>query len=214
MHIASLDVFLRPLLWEKHPCKEACVCNPSSMFVLSPADQGSTARTLIKPRGRMRHTAQLYTRDHGSFDKRIFGCLVLSPSGRAIWDLQSIPELLKTLRDAVKAHRSLYINGKILHRDISGSNIIITDPKEADGFRGMLIDEDLAKEICSGRSGARHQTGTMEFMAIEVLQWVAHSYRHDLESFSYVLLWTCARRAWEKEFQCKSRDRPKEKSML
>lgn len=27
------------------------------------------------------------------------------------------------------------------------NNIIITDPKEADGFTGILIDEDLAKEI-------------------------------------------------------------------
>jgi serine/threonine protein kinase len=84
-----------------------------------------------------------------------------------------------------------------LHRDISENNIFITDPKEADGFTGMLIDEDLAKEIGSGRSGARHQTGTMEFMAIQVLQRVAHTYRHDLESFFYVLLWICARRTWE-----------------
>jgi serine/threonine protein kinase len=96
-----------------------------------------------------------------------------------------------------------------LHRDISENNIIITDPKEADGFTGMLIDEDLAKEIGSGRSGARHQTGTMEFMAIQVLQRVAHTYRHDLESFFYVLLWICARRAWEREFLCLAVDRPK-----
>lgn len=88
----------------------------------------------------------------------------------------SIPELLEALRDAIKAHRSLYTKGKILHRDISENNIIITDPKEADGFKGMLIDEDLAKEIGSGRGGARHQTGTMEFMAIQVLQRVAHTY--------------------------------------
>lgn len=33
-------------------------------------------------------------------------------------------------------------------------------------FTGMLIDLDLAKVIGSGRSGARHQTGIMEFMAI------------------------------------------------
>ena len=92
-----------------------------------------------------------------------FRCLVISPAGRAIWDFRSLPELLKALRDAIKAHRSLYTAGKILHRDISENNIIITDPKEADGFTGMLIDEDLAKEIGSRRSGARHQTGTMEF---------------------------------------------------
>ena len=91
---------------------------------------------------------------------------MISPAGRAIRDFRSIPELLKAFRDVIKAHRSLYIKGQILHRDISENNIIIIDPKEAGGFTGMLIDEDLAKEIGSGRSGARYQTGTMEFMAI------------------------------------------------
>lgn len=153
-------------------------------------------------------TTSLYTHDGSSFDNRIFSCLVISPAGRTIRNFRSIPELLEALRDAIKAHRSLYTKGKILHRDISENNIIITDPKEADGFTGMLIDGDLAKEIGSGRSGARHQTGTMEFMAIEVLQRVAHTYRHDLESFFYVLLWICARCTWEKEYQCKFRDRP------
>ena len=72
----------------------------------------------------------------------------------------------------------------------------------------MLIDLDLAKVIGSGQSGARPQTGTVEFMAIQVLQKVAHTNRHDLESSFYVLLWICARRAWELEFQCKLSKRP------
>ena len=120
-------------------------------------------------------TISLYIHDDSSFENRIFSCLVISPAGRAIRDFRSIPELLEALRDAIKAHMSLYTDGKILHRDISENNIIITDPKEADGFTGMLIDVDLAKEIGSGRSGARHQTGTMQFMAIQVLQGVAHT---------------------------------------
>jgi hypothetical protein len=153
-------------------------------------------------------TTSLYTHNDSSFDNRIFSCLVISPAGRAIRDFRSISELLEALRDAIKAHRSLYTKGKILHRDISENNIIITDPKKADGFTGMLIDMDLAKEIGSERSGARHQTGTMEFMAIQVLQRVAHSCRHDLESFFYVLLWICARRTWEREFLCDADDRP------
>ena len=139
----------------------------------------------------------LYDPSDGSFDNRLFCCLVISPAGRAISKFDSIEELVAALRDAIKAHKSLYIQGKILHRDISENNIIITDPEKADGFTGMLIDLDLAKEVGSGRSGARHQTGTMEFMAIQVLQRVAHTYRHDLESFFYVFLWICARRAWE-----------------
>jgi serine/threonine protein kinase len=102
----------------------------------------------------------------------------------------------------------LFLTGKILHRDISENNIIITDPKRADGFTGMLIDLDLGKQVGSGKTGARHMTGTMEFMAIEVLQNVAHTYRHDLESFFYVLLWKFGRRVWEREFLCNKEDRP------
>jgi len=137
----------------------------------------------------------LYDPCDESFNNRLFCCLAISPAGRAISKFDSISELLKALRDAIKAHRSLYLTGKILHRDISENNIIITDLEKADGFNGMLIDLDLAKEIGSKRSGARHKTGTMEFMAIQVLRQVDHTYRHDLESFFYVLLWICARRA-------------------
>lgn len=145
----------------------------------------------------------LYAPNDGSFENRLFCCLAISPAGGAISKFKSIPQLLTALRDAIKAHRSLYIEGKILHRDISENNIIITNPKKADGFTGTLIDVDLAKEVGGGRTGARHQTGTMEFMAIQVLRQVAHTYRHDLESVFYVLLWICARRAWEREFGCK-----------
>ncbi len=142
------------------------------------------------------------------YKNRIFSCLVISPAGRTIKEFRSIKELLTALRDAVKAHRSLLGKAKILHRDISENNIIVTDPEMADGFTGMLIDLDLA--IVDGeRTGGRHMTGTMEFMAIDVLRGVEHTYRHDLESFFYLLLWMCARRAWERGFQCRTRDRPK-----
>lgn len=92
------------------------------------------------------------------------------------------------MRDAIKAHQSLYVTGNILHCDISSNNIIITDPATADGFKGLLIDLDVAKIRDSGPSGARHQTGTMQLMGVEVLRTVDHPYRHDLESFFYVLL--------------------------
>ena len=76
-------------------------------------------------------TTSLFAHDDSSFDNRIFGCLVISPAGRAIRDFRSI------------------------------------------------------------------------------LQQIAHTYQHDLESFFYVLLWMCARRTWEREFKCKPEDRPK-----
>ena len=129
----------------------------------------------------------------GSLDNRIFSCLVISPPGRPIHEFESIKEFLEACHDIVKAHRSLYLDGNILHRDISENNLIITDREKKGEPKGMLIDLDLAKELDSGPSGARHRTGTMEFMAIEVLEGKAHTYRHDLESFFYVFLWVIIR---------------------
>jgi len=47
-------------------------------------------------------------------------------------------------------------------------------------------------------------------MAIQVLTKAVHTYRHDLESFFYVLLWICGRRVWEKGFLCNRNERPRE----
>ncbi|KAM4067554.1 kinase [Hirsutella rhossiliensis] len=153
----------------------------------------------------------LYTsRSEDPFENRIYSCLVVSPAGRVISDFKSIRELLESLRDAIRAHQSLYIDGNILHRDISSNNIIITGSKTVDGFKGMLIDLDLAKVRDSGPSGARHQTGTMQFMAIEVLRKADHTYRHDLESFFYVLLWMCGRESWERGGFGQGEEPPKE----
>ncbi|KAM4061466.1 serine/threonine-protein kinase [Hirsutella rhossiliensis] len=149
------------------------------------------------------------------YENRILSWLVISPAGRVVSDFGTIRELVEALRDAIRAHRSLYLKGGILHRDISSNNIIITNPGRSEGFKGMLIDLDLAKERDSGPSGARHQTGTMQFMAIEVLRGIDHTYRHDLESFFYVLLWMCARCAWNvKKGFCKAGETAPEESIL
>ncbi|EEH04164.1 conserved hypothetical protein [Histoplasma capsulatum G186AR] len=140
------------------------------------------------------------------YDSRILRCVVVSPAVRQIYRYKSPLELLKALRDAIKAYQWLYLDGKILYRDSSENDIVTTDPAKADGSTGILIDLDLAKEVGSGRSSARHQTGTREFMAIDVLLTIDHTYRHDLESFFYVLIWQCAHHGWGKS----GFDRPKD----
>ncbi|KAL9100405.1 MAG: hypothetical protein Q9163_004215 [Psora crenata] len=149
---------------------------------------------------------QQYIQNRG-FSNRVLAALVISPAGRTIKEFSSIKEILTVFRDAIKAHQFLLDKAQILHRDISENNIIITDPSTTNGWTGILIDLDLAI-VNRDRTRAQHQTGTIEFMAIDVLRGVAHTYRHNLESFFYVLLWIYARRSWEREFQCKKRDRP------
>ncbi|KAG6147827.1 hypothetical protein E4U37_007778 [Claviceps purpurea] len=130
-------------------------------------------------------------KDQIPYDDRVLHVLAVTPLGRPLDEFGSILELLECLRDAIKAHRSLYMESGILHRDISINNIIITEPAKADGYKGMLIDLDLARDITKDPSGQRHRTGTIEFMAIGVLLGRQHTYRHDLESFLYVFIWLC-----------------------
>ncbi|KAI9710009.1 MAG: hypothetical protein M1828_002338 [Chrysothrix sp. TS-e1954] len=138
------------------------------------------------------------------FRNRIYTCLAISPAGRPLDDFKNVPEFLRALRDAIKAHRSLFIDGKTLHRDISKNNIIITDPQKTSGFSGMLIDLDLATKVDKNgkneRSEAARMTGTLQFMAIEVLHAIErdvdHTYRHDLESFFYVFISICINCGW------------------
>ncbi|KAL2889205.1 serine/threonine-protein kinase Sgk2 [Ceratocystis lukuohia] len=178
----------------------------------SSADHTSSNASGSKRRRSSNTKPSLYTPGENLWENKIYSCLVVSPAGRVISDFRSIKELLESERDAIKAHRSLYVTGKILHRDISPNNIIITNPETANGFKGMLIDLDLAKVLDSEPSGARHRTGTMQFMAIEVLSKKDHTYRHDLESFFYVLIWMCARQAWSNGFAGK--EIPRKKSRL
>ncbi|RPB18322.1 hypothetical protein L211DRAFT_772699, partial [Terfezia boudieri ATCC MYA-4762] len=104
--------------------------------------------------------------------------------------------------------------GGILHRDVSINNIIaITSPlatvpktpptiggeflyTPGTDLYGCLIDLDYAVVITEqDTSGIPERTGTYPFIAIAILQGAAtglatiHRYRHDLESFLYVLLW-------------------------
>ncbi|KAF4637478.1 hypothetical protein G7Y89_g576 [Cudoniella acicularis] len=110
--------------------------------------------------------------------------------GRSV-AISAVRELLEALRDAIRGHRSLLEDGKILHRDVSENNIIMTELPAEDALKGRLIDLDLAKELDGMPSGARHRTGTMQFMAIEVLEGKGHTYQHDLKSFFYVFVWMC-----------------------
>jgi len=70
--------------------------------------------------------------------------------------------------------------------------------KDSHSPKGFLIDLDLAKQINPTVNDTprpfepRRRTGTMMFMAIEILEGSAqHTWRHDLESFLYVLIWVC-----------------------
>ncbi|KAJ6190415.1 Protein kinase-like domain protein [Penicillium mononematosum] len=109
---------------------------------------------------------------------RRFSCVASTLLGRPIRQFTSIPELLEVLRDLVKALQSLYVNARILHRDVAIKNLIITPQRSADSPR----DLDNVRPI-------EPMVGSDGFMAIGILSGQRHTYRHDLESLFYAFLW-------------------------
>ncbi|RPB21138.1 hypothetical protein L211DRAFT_453407 [Terfezia boudieri ATCC MYA-4762] len=101
--------------------------------------------------------------------------------------------LAETLRDAINCHRSLYEKAGILHCDVSIYNIMRM--RSTSGLKGFLIDLDYAHQLSNSQEQSLCITGTAPFMALELLQTpgtpTCHTWRHDLESFFYVLIWLC-----------------------
>jgi hypothetical protein len=116
--------------------------------------------------------------------------------GKPIDKFEDVPELLRAMRDAVKGHRSLLLDGHMLHRDISINNIMITIPEcpRPDGYTGFLIDLDhaIAADSVGRHSTIPERTGTFEFISIDALkkyQSFRHIYYDDLQSFMWVFFW-------------------------
>ncbi|KAG8161427.1 hypothetical protein KVR01_008414 [Diaporthe batatas] len=126
-----------------------------------------------------------------TFRVRTMVCIITSPCGRPLHTHNSVLELLQVLRDAVRGHRSLYADGGILHQDIAPGNIIISDSPDPGAPSGILIDLDVAMILEAGprNPGGISITGTPPFMAVGALEGRPRTYRHDVESFLYVLLW-------------------------
>ncbi|KAH0559934.1 hypothetical protein GP486_003549 [Trichoglossum hirsutum] len=130
---------------------------------------------------------------------RVFTRTVMADIGCPVKEAESALQLVKAVHDAFQGHWTLYHSHKILHRDISATNILMPDNSLSPNQSlngGFLIDLDYAvrRNPVSGQfmsSGAHHRTGTLPYMAIDILTDPAfpHLYDHDVESFLYVLIW-------------------------
>ncbi|KIK72565.1 hypothetical protein PAXRUDRAFT_836425, partial [Paxillus rubicundulus Ve08.2h10] len=101
-------------------------------------------------------------------------------------------ELLDAWRQCILCHYLLWKAG-IHHRDVSCGNLMYY--REEGKVVGVLNDYDLASLASSQTPLGNKRTGTMPFMAIELLATdgqdgkVEHLYRHDMESFIWVFIW-------------------------
>jgi hypothetical protein len=96
---------------------------------------------------------------------------------------------------AMLGHYHLWVGG-VEHNDVSVKNLMYD---KRNGDCGVLNDYDLAHLDGRSRPSGTERTGTMPFMALDLLTdeaWegkITRLYRHDCESFAWVLLWICCR---------------------
>ncbi|CAA7262392.1 unnamed protein product [Cyclocybe aegerita] len=135
---------------------------------------------------------------------RLFRRIILRAYGQQIDKFTNRRQLLHAFRDAVAGHQRLW-DRNIIHRDISVNNILIGEEGAEEGWRGLLIDMDMAVrwQQAATMAAVDFRTGTRAFQAILVISsemdkadgkiLLAHDYLDDLQSFFYVFCWVCMR---------------------
>ncbi|TRM70376.1 hypothetical protein BD626DRAFT_580464 [Schizophyllum amplum] len=145
------------------------------------------------------------------FYDREWSCAVIQQYGSSIDNFRSHTQLLVAFRDAIAGHRALW-DMYILHRDVSIPNILLGVVTAPDGWKGVIIDLDMAIFMLrkSSNVGVDFRTGTRAFQSVQVLasyqyeipdaqaetvpadsQRLMHDYLDDLESFYWCLCWIC-----------------------
>ncbi|KAJ3477492.1 hypothetical protein NLI96_g10425 [Meripilus lineatus] len=121
--------------------------------------------------------------------------LVLEEVAQPLEDYKNPTEMVAAVYFAVKAHQQAWEKAGVLHRDISGANILITGSGAE--CRGILIDWDMCKhkDKEGGLSGPAFRSGTWLFMSALLLQnpGKPHQVSDDIESFVHVINWLAFR---------------------
>ncbi|KAG6828054.1 hypothetical protein H0H92_009515 [Tricholoma furcatifolium] len=130
---------------------------------------------------------------------------------RKLWEAGSVEEFMEIFVDCVECHYHAYYEGRVLHRDLSDNNLTVFRPLKDGKKKGILNDWDMASFVDDNNeiplSHATHRTGTVPFMARDLLTKTppAHLYRHDLESFFYILVWVAVHYDFSRNIRDKSR---------
>ncbi|KAJ7447075.1 hypothetical protein B0H11DRAFT_2290250 [Mycena galericulata] len=106
--------------------------------------------------------------------------------------LTTAGDLAEALKAIFESYRCLYETAKIIHRDISLNNLMFRT--DGDNIYGVLRESDATLPLTALPSLSKRRAGTKLFIAIDLLapNPPVHLYRHDLESFLYVLVFlTC-----------------------
>ncbi|KAE9384080.1 hypothetical protein BT96DRAFT_842818 [Gymnopus androsaceus JB14] len=138
---------------------------------------------------------RLRTHLQGDYEERVIR-VTIQEKLHPITELEDPVELAQVFYDIVQVHEWLYKYARVLHRDLSETNLMF---RRIDGkVYGVLNDFDLSSSVDRQNDGpsSNHRTGTKPFMAIDLLdeKWHGgHMYRHDLESLFYIMLCVACR---------------------
>ncbi|KAK0234904.1 hypothetical protein EDD85DRAFT_909488 [Armillaria nabsnona] len=107
--------------------------------------------------------------------------------------LTDVKEIGQVFLDILQCHRWLFDHPKILHCDISLTNVMYR--RRHGQVCGVLNDFDLSSFLPLREASFLNRTGTAPYMARDLLQTVdvSHLYRHDIEALFYVLMMLCCR---------------------
>ncbi|KAF8074596.1 hypothetical protein FPV67DRAFT_1408467 [Lyophyllum atratum] len=150
-----------------------------------------TAEELQLPRFEL-----LKTNPIDQFEDRQMHTLAMKLYGK-LWEVGSVEAFQEVFIDCVECHYHAYQEGHVLHRDLSQNNLMFKLCEDGT-TKGILNDWDMASYVEDNneinKSTATQRTGTRPFVAYELLtdadrDLPPHLYRHDLESFFYILLW-------------------------
>ncbi|KAF9487103.1 hypothetical protein BDN71DRAFT_1478799 [Pleurotus eryngii] len=133
------------------------------------------------------YATKIGKRGDKDIDTRIHVRFVVLQVGRPIERFSSSKEMFQAVYDAFQGHKQAYEKCKLLHRDVSGGNILLV----TNG--GLLNDWDMAVKVNEDEQGPRahERTGTWAFMSIDLLfgERRPHRISDDLESFFWVVLY-------------------------
>ncbi|KAL7279912.1 hypothetical protein ACG7TL_006321 [Trametes sanguinea] len=204
-----------PAWWElKNPRSTSRL--PVPLTSSSPGLVASSSRTLVNPQPSSSPSAKRSASEMEGHENSREDCplrrhkhyrLVVKEVGMKLVNFQDGQQLLQIIYDCVFAHKEAVVKANIMHRDISGGNILILPQavvEEPDGtiamrWTGLLVDWELSKPL-KGQAGLcrprqPERTGTWQFMSAAVLN--NHSKKleisDELESFFHVTLYYAVR---------------------
>ncbi|KAJ6606503.1 hypothetical protein DFH09DRAFT_1353610 [Mycena vulgaris] len=128
----------------------------------------------------------------GAYEEHVLR-VVVQAELKPITELQDPAQLAQASKEIFDCYRWLYEKTNTIHRDISVSNLMF---HEIEGKAYVVLNDfDLALRLSDTTpSTSKQRAGTKPYMAVDllVLKPPYNLYRHDLESFLYVLVFlTC-----------------------